>query len=105
MGKARKVDAVNDYPKEVQALLDAAVAWDIWTESDEFVMGGGAPVSELLTAIENYRESIAPPEPFTAYVGQTLAGRTSDFAWPRLDSMDTFDHVWEVRVEFVRKVR
>ena len=51
---------MNEYPKEVQDVLDVAVAWmdACFNEADD----------ALVDAIDAYRQSIASPEPFGAYL-------------------------------------
>ena len=94
---------MNEYPKEVQDVLDAAVGWLNCTDGDDV----------LCDAVASYRKSIAPPEPFKALM------RWSGDDWECLDDdpeyplvarnedewLQSTTNIWKVTVTPIERVR
>lgn len=93
--------SADQYPPEVQAVLDAADEWRRHMDGNRI----GNTISNLIEAVDAYRKSIAPPEPFEVWAGRY----DGEFKWiePNDDAIGGYraDQVWRCTVTPVERVK
>lgn len=98
---------MTEYPPEVQAVLDAA---ERLAETVGYQTAFPNDIAKIRDAVVAYRKSIAPPEPFTAYLHflDVAISDPDDGYWyidQRAQQESSDDDVWKVTVTPIERVR
>lgn len=98
-----------ELPPEVQAVLDAACAGaDLMKSAQKFdAEQRRLKWNAIHDAVDAYRKSIAPPEPFDGYLVRfDTTGAFSSAIHPSTAEIDPkYDEVWRVTVTPIERVR